>query len=338
VAPLKDVLVSTGYRLGWKLICRVPESWARWGFDTVTGIAWRRQGHGVQTLENNLLRVLGPQATGKELRKLSRAGMRSYGRYWMEVFRLPTISAEQIQRDMVVNSDADEALADAAAGKGVIFALPHMGNWEVAGAFCVGRGVPFTTVAERLKPESVFDMFVAFRESLGMEVLPLTGGPNVFGTLAQRLRKGGLVCLLCDRDLTESGVEVEFFGERARMAAGPAALAAQTGASLRAVTLWFTEDGWEAHVSPDIPVPAAGTRKEKAAVMTQQLASAFEKGIADHPQDWHMLQRVFTSDLDPARRPPSPARAGLCGSAWSARTPGTSPGACSPTSGTCPRP
>ncbi len=338
MAPLKDVLVSTGYRLGWKLICRVPESWARWGFDTVTGIAWRRQGHGVQMLENNLLRVLGPQATGKELRKLSRAGMRSYGRYWMEVFRLPTISAEQIQRDMVVNSDADEALADAAAGKGVIFALPHMGNWEVAGAFCVGRGIPFTTVAERLKPESVFDMFVAFRESLGMEVLPLTGGPNVFGTLAQRLRNGGLVCLLCDRDLTESGVEVEFFGERARMAAGPAALAVQTGASLRAVTLWFTEDGWEAHVSPDIPAPAEGTRKEKAAVMTQQLASAFEKGIADHPQDWHMLQRVFTSDLDPARRPPSPARAGLCGSAWSARTPGTSPVACSPTSGTCPRP
>jgi phosphatidylinositol dimannoside acyltransferase len=253
--------------------------------------------------------VLGPGTSGKELRRASRAGMRSYGRYWMEVFRLPTITPEQIQRDMVINSYAEEALADASAGRGVIFALPHMGNWEVAGAFCVGRGVPFATVAERLKPESVFDMFVAFRESLGMEVLPLTGGPNVFGTLAQRLRKGGLVCLLCDRDLTENGVEVDFFGEKARMAAGPAALAIQTGASLRAVTLWFTEDGWGAEVSPDIPVPADGTRKEKAAAMTQQLATVFEKGIGEHPEDWHMLQRVFTADLDPARLP-APARAG----------------------------
>jgi hypothetical protein len=85
------------------------------------------------------------------------------------------------------------------------------------------------------------------------------------------------------------------------MAAGPAALAVQTGASLRAVTLWFTEDGWYAHASPDIPVPAEGNRKEKAAAMTQQLAAAFEKRISEHPQDWHMLQRVFISDLDPAR-------------------------------------
>jgi KDO2-lipid IV(A) lauroyltransferase len=341
------VLLSTGYRLAWKVICRVPESWARWGFDTVAGIAWRRQGHGVQMLENNLLRVLGPETSGKELRKVSRAGMRSYGRYWMEVFRLPVITPEQIQRDMVINPDAEQALAEASAGNGVIFALPHMGNWEVAGAFVVGRGIKFTTVAERLKPESVFDMFVAFRERLGMEVLPL-GGPSIFGVLAQRLRAGHMVCLLCDRDLTESGVEVDFFGEKARMAAGPAALAVQTGASLRAVTLSFTEDGWAANVSPDIPVPAEGTRKEKAAALTQQLASAFEKGIAERPQDWHMLQRVFTADLDPRRLPAADTAinkavnsagqaagtSGLCASASSAPTPGTYPAGCSPTSGT----
>ena len=272
MAPVKDVLLSTGYRLAWKVICRVPESWARWGFDTATNIAWRRQGPGVQMLENNLLRVLGPETTGKELRRVSKAGMQSYGRYWMEVFRLPTISADQIQQKMLVNPDAEQALADAAAGQGVIFALPHMGNWEVAGAFVVGRGIKFTTVAERLKPESVFDMFVAFREGLGMEVLPL-GSPSIFGVLAQRLRAGHMVCLLCDRDLTESGVEVDFFGEKARMAAGPAALAIQTGATLYGVTLWFTEDGWVAHCTP-IPVPAEGTRKEKAAVSTRDFGMA----------------------------------------------------------------
>ena len=303
MSRVKDLLAGTGYWLGWKALSYLPESWVRWAFTTVTEIAWRRQGHGVQVLEGNLLRVLGPGVSGKELRAVSRAGMRSYGRYWMEVFRLPAVSTERILRDMKVNADADRALNDVPNGKGLIFALPHMGNWEVAGAYVVGRGIKFSTVAERVKPESVFDMFVAFRESLGMEVLPLTGGANVFGVLAQRLRAGHMVCLLCDRDLTESGVEVDFFGDRARMAAGPAALAVQTGASLRAVTLWFTEDGWYAHASPAIPIPADGDRKAKAAAMTQQLASAFEKGIAEHPEDWHMLQRVFISDLDPARLP-----------------------------------
>ena len=303
MSRVKDLLAGPGYWLGWKALSYLPESWVRWGFSTVTDIAWRRQGHGVQVLEGNLLRVLGPGTSGKELRQVSRAGMRSYGRYWMEVFRLPAISPERILEDMQINADAEEALSRVGDGRGLIFALPHMGNWEVAGAYVVARGIKFATVAERLKPESLFDMFVKFREGLGMEVLPLTGGPSVFGVLAQRLRAGHMVCLLCDRDLTESGVEVDFFGDRARMAAGPAALAVQTGASLRAVTLWFTEDGWYAHASPDIPVPAEGNRKQKAAVMTQQLAAAFEKRISEHPQDWHMLQRVFITDLDPARLP-----------------------------------
>ena len=302
MSRVKDLIAGTGYWLGWKALCHLPESWVRRAFTTVTEIAWRRQGHGVQVLEGNLLRVLGPGVSGKELRAVSRAGMRSYGRYWMEVFRLPAVSTERILRDMKVNTNAELALVDAAAGKGVIFALPHMGNWEVAGAYVVGRGIKFATVAERLKPESVFDMFVAFREGLGMEVLSL-GGANVFGVLAQRLRAGHMVCLLCDRDLTESGIEVDFFGEKARMAAGPAALALQTGAPLHAVTLWFTEDGWYADASPAIPIPADGDRKAKAAAMTQQLARAFEKGIAEHPEDWHMLQRLFLSDLDPARLP-----------------------------------
>ncbi len=301
MSGVKDWLAKTGYRLGWKVICRVPESWARFAFSAVTEIAWRRQGHGVQVLEGNLLRVLGPGTSGKELRAASRAAMQSYGRYWMEVFRLPTFSQERILQ-MQVNPEANHALDMVKGGRGVIFALPHMGNWELAGAWVVASGVKFTTVAERLKPEAVFDMFLAFREGLGMDVLPLTGGPNSFGVLAQRLRAGHqMVCLLCDRDLTESGVEVDFFGEKARMAAGPAALAVQTGASLRAVSLWFTEDGWAADVSAEIPVPPEGDRRAKTAAMTQELARAFEKGITEHPDDWHMLQRVFTADLDPAR-------------------------------------
>jgi lauroyl/myristoyl acyltransferase len=141
-----------------------------------------------------------------------------------------------------------------------------------------------------------------------MEVLPATGGVSRFGVLAQRLRDGRLVCLLADRDVTGAGIEVDFFGEKARMMGGPAALAVQTGAALMPVTLWYEGACWGAHIYEEIPVPGAGTRQEQIAAMTQQLAAVFERAITAHPQDWHMLQRVFTSDLDPARLAASVAR------------------------------
>ncbi len=304
LATARDWFVDRAYALGWALVCRVPESWARSAFLLAGDIAWRRQGRGVQRLEANLRRVTGPQASGKELRALSRAGMRSYARYWMEVFRLPVISRERILADTVSNGGERAAFAQLAAGRGVIFALPHTGNWEVAGAWIIARGAGrFTTVAERLKPESVFLRFLAFRESLGFEVLPATGGNSRFGVLAQRLRAGGLVCLPADRDVTGGGIEVEFFGQKARMMGGPAALAVQTGAALLPAVLWFDGRGWGVHIYPEIPVPAEGSRRDKMAAMTQQMARNFEAGIAAHPEDWHMLQRVFAEDFDPGRLP-----------------------------------
>jgi len=236
LATARDWFVDRAYALGWTLSCRVPESWARAAFLFAGDIAWRRQGRGVQRLEANLRRVIGPQASGKELRALSRAGMRSYARYWMEVFRLPVISREQILAGTTSIGEEQAAFAQMAAGRGVIFALPHMGNWEVAGAWIIARGAGrFTTVAERLKPESVYLRFLAFREALGFEVLPATGGNSRFGVLAQRLRAGGMVCLPADRDVTGGGVEVEFFGQKARMMAGPAALAHCGGRNSRSV-------------------------------------------------------------------------------------------------------
>jgi KDO2-lipid IV(A) lauroyltransferase len=305
---LSERLTGVAYRLGWKALSRVPEPFPRWVFKEAAGIAWRRQGPGVQVLEGNLLRVLGPEADGKELRALSRAVLESYSRYWFEVFRLHVIPGERIVAGMHIEGPGEEtAFTHMKAGRGVLFALPHMGNFEQAGAWVVLRGAgQLTTVAERLRPESVYEAFLAFRESLGMEVLPLTGNQSPFGTLAQRLRAGGLVCLVSDRDLTDSGVEVELFGEKARIAAGPAALAVQTGAALMPVATWFEgDDEWGAHIYDEIPVPPDGNRKEKVARMSQQLAAVFEQAIREHPQDWHMLQRVFTADLDPARMRPA---------------------------------
>ena len=301
LSALKGRVTAASYAAAWWLVCRVPESWGRWVFQQAGEIAWRRQGTGVQLLEANLRRVIGPEPSGKELRALSRAGMHSYARYWFEVFRLPVISAERLVTEMHCEGK-DRLLGTLASGRGAVLPLPHMGNWDQAGAWIIACGVPqLTTVAERLKPESLARRFFAFREGLGFEVLPATGGVQRFGILAQRLRAGGLVCLPADRDITGGGIEVDFFGEKAHMMSGAAALALQTGAALMPVTLWFEGPLWGAHIHEEIPVPQEGTRREKVAAMTQEVARVFEAGIAEHPEDWHMLQRVFSADLDLAR-------------------------------------
>ena len=186
--------------------------------------------------------------------------------------------------------------------------MPHSGNWDLLGAWAVGRGVPFTTVVERLKPDGLYRRFVEFRESIGMEVLPLTGGAEpVFDTFADRLRAGGTVCLLGDRDISRSGVRVGFFGETARMPAGPAALAIDTGANLLSGWQWYQPDGpngtTRLHTQLVGPIePAAGSSRARRIIATTQLlADQYATGIAEHPADWHMLQPLWLADLDPRR-------------------------------------
>ena len=300
---LKDRLTDAGYGLGWSVVCRLPESWAQRAFRLFADLAWRRQGPSVQVLEGNLRRVIGSEAPGGQLRGLSRQVLRSYARYWLEVFRLPVMPADRLLGGMHDTGHLRTALGYLAAGRGVILALPHMGNYDLAGAWLIAKGAgSVTAVAERLQPESVYDRFVAFREGIGMQVLPASGGAcSAFGILAQRLRAGQTVGLVCDREVTGRGMEVEFFGEKARMMGGAAALAVQTGAALMPVILWFEGNQWGAHVHEEIPVPAEGDGEQQAAAMMQEVARLFEAGIRAHPQDWHMLQRVFVADLDPGR-------------------------------------
>ncbi|MFE5834304.1 phosphatidylinositol mannoside acyltransferase [Streptomyces sp. NPDC056508] len=297
MSDLKDRLSDGLYGLGWATVKKLPEPVAAGLGRRIADVAWKRRGKSVLRLEANLARVV-PDATPERLAELSRAGMRSYMRYWMESFRLPTWSKERVERGIDIK-DIHYLKEGLASGRGVVLALPHLANWDLAGVWATRvLGLPFTTVAERLKPESLYDRFVAYRESLGMEVVPHTGG-SAFGRLARRLRAGGLVCLVADRDLSASGTEVTFFGDTARMPAGPAILAQQTGALLLPVTLWYDDTPvMKGRVHPPVDVPDAGTRAEKTAVMTQALADAFAEGIADHPEDWHMLQRLWLADLE----------------------------------------
>jgi KDO2-lipid IV(A) lauroyltransferase len=282
----------------------LPEAVVRRLFFFGADLAWRRRGRGVVQLERNLRRVVGKAMPDDEFVALSRRAMRSYARYWLEFFRLPRLGEQRIVGRMAVGGK-EHLDAAMAAGRGAILALPHSGNWDHAGAWVAFQGYPFTTVAERLKPESVFDRFVGVRQRLGMEVLALTGNDrNVYAVLLQRLREGKLVCLVTERDMSGSGVEVSFFGEPMTMPAGPASLALATGAALLPVCVWFTDDGWRGVIRPPIEPPADGDRRAKIAAMTQRLADIFACEIAKHPQDWHMLQRLWRADRARAGRVP----------------------------------
>lgn len=295
---------SLGFAAGWRIVRALPGPAARALFRAGGDLAVRRDGPGVRRLAGNLRRVVGPELPEEELTALVRAGMRSYARYWMEAFRLPSLSREQVVGGLKM--DGEEILRTAyAAGRGVIVALPHAGNWDHAGAWACYTGMPLTTVAERLKPEDVYRRFLAYRESLGMEILPLSGGDrSPIDILADRVEAGGLVVLLADRDLSARGIPVDFFGGRTRMPGGPALLALRTGAPLLVASLWYDREYSRVKIAGPLPVPTEGTRAEQVAVLTQQVADELAAGIAAHPEDWHMLQRLW---LDDRRRTDAPS-------------------------------
>lgn len=299
----RDGAVALGFSAGWTVVKSLPRGLSERAFRAAADMAAVRNGGGTRQLRKNLRRVVGPEMSELRMDALIGAALRSYSRYWMETFRLEAMDHAAVADSFDQNmSTASKEHLDAALerGKGVVLALPHMGNWDASGVWLVQRHGPFTTVAERLRPESVFDRFVAYRESIGMEVIALTGGQRPpTDVLAERLRANRVVCLLADRDLSRGGIEVSFFGEPAKMPAGPALLAAMTGASLHVVHSYFVgADGWGHTVSAPIELPD-GRLRDKVSAGTQRIADMFAAGIAQRPVDWHMLQRLWLADLEP---------------------------------------
>jgi phosphatidylinositol dimannoside acyltransferase len=300
LADLRSQLTGVGVALGWGAVKAVPGPLTSHWFRAAADSATIRNGPGVRQLRLNLRRVVGQRPTEWQMDSLVGDAMRSYARYWLETFRLPKMNKRAVVQSVDRNTVGVQYL-DAAveSGRGYVVALPHTGNYDVAGLWVVDRhGKPFTTVAERLKPEALFDRFVAYRQSLGMEVLALTGGDRPpTAVLTERLHAGGGVCLVADRDLSRGGIEVDFFGERARMPGGPAMLAATTGAALIPVGLWFTPDGgWGQRICRPIELPE-GRLRDKVELGTQLLADEFARLVAAHPADWHMVQKLWLADL-----------------------------------------
>jgi phosphatidylinositol dimannoside acyltransferase len=307
VSRLTDRATLVGGRAGWSLVRRMPDRLAFGAFDLIADVFWRRGGKGVERMRSNYATVR-PELTPTELDALVRAGMRSYLRYWCDSFLLPDRSVDDLVRGVrAVGVDPVRACLE--SGRSAVIFLGHMGNWDFGGAWSTTQLAPVTTVAERLKPEGLFDEFLAFRQRLGMRIIPLTGGGDVFRELTKACRSGVLVALLADRDLTHGGIEVDFCGQRARMAVGPAALAVNTGAALYPCVVHYEPQpqghGWRTVVTFHDPVaqPTEGTSREKIQAMTQACADVLTGAVREHTQDWHMMQRVFTRDLVQDRVP-----------------------------------
>lgn len=247
----------------------------------------------LRLVERNLRRVTG---TSDDVTKLARRAFASYGRYWTEVFWVRARrKAAIVSHTDVVHLDRLHAARD--EGNGVIVALPHIGNWEAAGARSEAEGTPVLAAAEALPNERLVDWFVAVRKAMGIEVAIAGKGRRVTAHLVKRLREGGTVALVADRDLSGNGVEVEFFGERTTLPAGPAALADRTGAALLPVGCYFNKGkGHRFVINPAVEIPDLEDRSERVAAGTQRFATALEEIIREAPEQWHLFQPNWPSD------------------------------------------
>jgi KDO2-lipid IV(A) lauroyltransferase len=292
-------LTGAGYAAGWRAVRMLPEPAARGAFDRAGRWAAAHDGKGVRQLRANLRVATGGRLGEDELSELTTRAVRSYARYWQEAFRLPTIGSDRIVAGTELRGieHLSKALAD---GRGAIVALPHSGNWDAAGVWLVNwLDGPFMTVAERLEPESLYRRFLAYRESLGMRIVPLTGGPRPSSeVLRDWVADGGASCLLVDRNLGSGGVPVSFFGREATMPGGAALLAAQTGAALFPAVGRFTATGWQVDIAPEVPVDGPGRLAVRVREAMQSVADTFAAGIAQKPEDWHMLGRIW-ADVPP---------------------------------------
>lgn len=288
---IKQYLSDKAYAAGWAFVKKLPSSLARLFFNLGADCAakWANS----TQLRKNLMRVLNTSSYQQVPDSVVRASYRSYCRYWMEAFRLPSMDLDVVLPKINSEVEGKEHIQNALdEGRGIVLTLPHSGNWDMAGVWLVNEFGQFATVAERLKPESLYQRFVDFREQLGFQVIPLTGAKKPpFKQLKAILQDKGIVCLLGERDLRARGIEVEFFGEKTRFPAGPAKLAQDTNSVLCPVHCWFTDNGWGLKIEE--PLSTEGTLAE----ITQTIAHVFEQNIRKHPTDWHMLQPLWLNDL-----------------------------------------
>lgn len=257
----------------------------------VWGVRSRARVH----LRHNLARVLGEPEVPIEpalLDRYVRRGFAQYGQYWAEGAKLPALARRTITSRFRI-CEGLEHLEDAfAQDRGVVIALPHIGSWEWGGSFIASLGMPMTAVAEELEPAELFEWFKSKREAIGIHVEGLNAQAG--SKLLHVLNEGGVVGLLCDRDIQGGGVPVDFFGSRVTLPGGPATLALRTGAVLLAAAC-YTGPGQDhfAVVTPPIDVERVGRLRADVTRVTQLVAYELEGLIRRAPEQWHVLEERF---------------------------------------------
>ena len=286
-----EQLSYLAYLLGWKIVGALPEKTAYTLFSKIASRMYKKNGKSVRRLRTNLS-IVSPKLNSEELEALVEDSLESYMRYWCDTFRIHTWSHARIEATVTLEND--HLLRDPMnEGRGVIIALPHSGNWDHAGAYFCQQGIPLVTVAEILKPEKLFKKFLDYRTQMGFEVLGLDS--RAFVTLIRRAREKRLIALVADRDLSDSGIPVKFFGRTAKMPAGPAVLALKEDLPLVVAHVSYTKSGIHINFT-GIALATGVSEEEKISGTVQAIATAFESGIAAHPQDWHMLQRIWIDE------------------------------------------
>ena len=282
--------------LGMHLPRRIGLPAAQWYFRRL--YEWSAPKRNV--VAGNLARVLGHPIDAPLVQTATRECFALYGRYWYETFALRTMSPQEVDRRFSVEGldNVDQALAK---GKGIVLALPHMGNWDAAGHWLCIKGYRMTAVAEVLKPRSVFELFLRHRRALGMGIVPLSSTARVGGKLVELLAENQIITLVADRDLTGRGVEVEMFGAPRRLPAGPAYLALATETPLSVCAVFTTPNGWHTKIGPPVQIERTGVMREDVTTLTKVMAAGFEHHIASSPSDWHMFQPAWDQDRGPAQ-------------------------------------
>lgn len=242
----------------------------------------------------NLARAQGrPPSEGAPRREIV-ALFRTYGRYWADSFRLPSLSPAVVDAGFGVTGYEHVARA-LATGRGPVLVLPHLGGWEWS-AFWLTEvvGVRVTAVVEDIDPPDLRDFFLDLRRSIGINVVIL--GPDAGTAVSAAIRRGDLVCLLADRDIEGNGVEVDFFGEATTLPAGPAVLALRTGAALLPAAVYFDGSRHHAVVRPPLRVERRDGFRADVARITGTLAGELEALVREAPEQWHLLQPNWPSD------------------------------------------
>ena len=283
-----------GYRLASTLARRIPEGAGRPLARAAGRLVGRLDASRRRQVGRHVRRVRGADLPATALRQATGRVFASYADYWYRSLRLPTMGVAELGDRFSI--DGYRHLEEArTAGSGTILALPHLGTWEWAGAWLARvQRVPVSAVVERLEPPELFEWFRELRAALGIEVIPL--GEGAGAQVLRSLADGRVVCLLSDRLVGGSGVDVEFFGETTSLPAGPATLALRNGASLLPVGVYDTPDGCHAIVRPPVSAERTGRLRDDVVRVTVALAAELEWLIGRAPDQWHLVQPNWPTD------------------------------------------